>query len=274
MSSSSFWDRPDLSPKLLPTLQDVLRCCDADLMVRTLIGEHAKPAWGTDLPPKRRRAVERRLKATLEQMGALPVKRRAGRARVLVPAETFVLRLSDGLIERRVGAQMLSFDDAPAARRALEASSATAARDGRESPPEPVPLEYTLMPWEETLASRAWLKGPWCVRERYLALAAAVWEMTFYGFEYDRVVAAQMHARAAALAGRPAGCEGAPPARRASGAPVAERGTASSFGLVVPDPVEEAYRDRMIACVASLNRAARADTWKNLLDAARVLDAA
>ena len=169
MSDGSAWEREALSIKQVPSLQALLRCCDERLLVRAIVEEHAVLAGDWDaLPAKRKRAAEKRLAATLATMRGLPLDKKGARGSLLLPHESFVLHARSGLIERHVSAALLSLDDVPLARRAVQRSDA--APPGEAEGPQPRP--YTLDPWERTLASRVWLGGSRCCRERYLVLAA------------------------------------------------------------------------------------------------------
>ena len=272
MSDGSAWEREALDVKQIPSLQMLLRCCDEKLLVRAIVEDHAARAGDWDaLPAKRRRAAEKRLTATIATMRGLPLDKKRARGSLLLPDESFVLHARSGLIERRVSAALVSLDDVPRARQAVVRGDA-AAGEGEG----PAPRPYTLEPWERTLACRVWLGGSWCCRERYLVLASAFWEMTYLGFEYERVSARQAEEKARRLVE-----EGAPDgddARAPSGAgtkPAEPRSAAderlrqaNAYGLVEPDLFARDYRDRLAACVARLNGQSRQALWLRLLDVA------
>ncbi len=268
MTSSHFWDQKSLSRTSVPTLQELLRCCDEDLLVRVIIDEHAVLVDG---PPsaKRRCAMQKRLGKTLVTMRTLSLKKKAGRSRVMLPEETFVLQGHTGLIKRCLSASLVSLDknvlktcvNSMAANANAQAEVTVAGcsppsfafPDGEEWP---VRLEYTLDPWEKTLASRVWLAGTRCSRERYLVLASAVWEMTFFGFEYERVAARQAQKRAQKLLGVN---EANTVSEKADQADVGGCDLAQRYGLACPDPFESEYRICLAERVEELNRQARAD---------------
>ena len=173
-----------------------------------------------------------------------------------------MLHARSGLIERHVSAALLSLDDVPLARRAVQRSDA--APPGEAERPQPRP--YTLDPWERTLASRVWLGGSRCCRERYLVLASAFWEMTYFGFEYERVCARRAEEKARRLVGKDVpGERPSEPPRTVSDE---RRRQAEGFGLVEPDRFELDYRDSMIVRVAQLNDDSRKALWLLLLDVA------
>lgn len=277
MSHGSAWERERLSLKQIPTLQALLRCCDETLLVRVIVEEHAARAGDWDaLSPKRKRVVEKRLAATLSTMRGLPTSKKRKRANVLLPNESFVLHARSGLIERRVGAAMLSLEDAPAARRMLdEANGGAPNSDDVQNCGDDEglhPCRYSLAPWEQTLATRVWLGGRWCCRERYLVLASAFWEMTYFGFEYERACARQAEEKTRRLLTADAadGSEGV------SSPSVCKQGTASdererkaaAFGLVEPDLFERDYRESLASCVDRLNRESRRALLALLVDVA------
>ncbi|MBC5585058.1 hypothetical protein H8S61_12770 [Eggerthella sp. NSJ-70] len=280
MSDGSAWEREALTVKQIPPLQTLLRCCDERLLIRAIVEEHAARAGDWDeLPAKRRRAVEKRLSATIATMRGLPLDKKRARGTLLLPDEAFVLHARSGLIERCVSAALVALDDAPCARRAVERDDAVAR--GRAPDADPVgegegprPRAYTLDPWERTLACRVWLGGPWCCRERYLVLASAFWEMTYLGFEYERVCARQAEEKARRLMeeGAPAGgaaCESSTGAPRS--AADERQWQARAYGLAEPDRFALDYRDRLAACVAQLNDRSRRALWLRLLDVAERL---
>ena len=265
MSDGSAWEREALSIKQVPSLQALLRCCDERLLVRAIVEEHAVLAGDWDaLPAKRKRAAEKRLAATLATMRGLPLDKKGARGSLLLPHESFVLHARSGLIERHVSAALLSLDDVPLARRAVQRSDA--APPGEAEGPQPRP--YTLDPWERTLASRVWLGGSRCCRERYRVLASAFWELTFYGFEYDLVRARTACEKAARLTGGPdpAGEE----AEARSAAP--SGGLASACGLQPPDRFTVEALGRLARRVAVLNHQAHCAFFEQMLDLARRME--
>lgn len=279
--SGSAWEREALSLKQIPTLQALLRCCDEALLVRVIVDVHVSRAGDWDaLPSKRKRAVEKRLAATVATMRGLPVSKKHKQASLLLPNESFVLHARSGLIERRVGAAMASLDDVRSARRALKAWEGDGLGVDAMAAPwdilEPHPRRYTLAPWEQTLGSRVWLGGPWCCRERYLVLAGAFWEMTYFGFEYERACARQAEEKTRRLLEADVSntVEDAlqPEDSKSCTASEERERKAAAFGLVEPDRFERDYRESLAAYVDRLNRDGRRAFWMLLLDVARRLD--
>lgn len=274
MSNGSAWQQEALAFKQIPTLQALLRCCDERLLVRVIVDEHVARAgdWET-LSSKRKRAVEKRLTSTVSTMRSLPVNKKRKRAGLLLPSESFVLHGRSGLLERRMGAALMSLDDAVLARRALEDRTSGVYTSGKASSLEesggPSPRHYTLAPWETTLVRRVWLGGLRCCRERYLVLAAAFWEMTYLGFEYERVCARQAERKARHLLEAPVkssfGEDSDDPPRADC------RHQAAAFGLTEPDHFELDYRDSLAMRVAELNRGCEQELWALLVDVAHRL---
>lgn len=272
MSPGSAWRRESLAIKQVPTLRTLLHCCDEDLLIRVIVEEHAARSFDWEaLTQKRRRAVEKRLASTLATMRSLPVRKKRKPVGLLLPEESFVLHARSGLMERRVSASLAFLDDAAQARRALAADEAASDSEG------PQPHRFTLAPWEETLGNRVWLGGSWCCRERYLVIASAFWEMTYLGFEYERVCARQSEEKAKRMLGEGpsdrSGGEAAPAPPRPATVSDERRRQAVSFGLAEQDPFWQSYRDSSIACVARLNRECRRAWWTLLLDVVDRLEA-
>lgn len=273
MRTADFWELDRVERKRLPLLQELVQCCDEGLLVRVVIDEHAERAEGRT-SAKRRRAMGKRLSKTIAVMRDLHVNKKANRGRVILPEEQFVLHAPTGLVERRLRASLVSLDEVLALAQgscvdAPASSARPATGAGCESDEErPVRMPYTLDRWEDVLASRVWLADLRCCRERYLVLASALWEMTYYGFEYERVVAGQMRARAERMAGAPEGGSAACAALAAQGPSV----RAKAFGLAEPDRFEGDYRERMAERVADLNRAAQADFSARCRDLAQRLE--
>lgn len=258
-AEGSYWKRKGAPIEELPTLQDLLACCNADAFVRVVLDEYASRLCGAcgEVSSKRGRKRERRLVSVFDSMRRLPVKRKSGRSQVLLPFESFVLHEQAGLIERRVGAWLARRADVPLARAALEARSDDPIEQAVGLPER----SLSLAPWEDVLSSRVWLGGSWSLYERYLVLSSVFWEMTYFGFDRDRVAAAQARVKAAP-----------PPGEAASG--VRLPGTVSGvhahrameFGLTVPDRLDEERRACLARRVARLNHAADLDLCRRIVD--------
>lgn len=260
MVSSSFWECDRVKFKQLPTLQEALRACDSDVLVRVLLDDRAA-APDAERGGPGRKAARKRLGAALKTMRSLPVDTKANRNRILFPEESFVLRGASMLVEHRVGVVLLAREDFPAVRRARTAL------DGDAVEAKLPQRDLALRPWDQMLADKVWLAGPWCLRERYAALASAFWEMTYFGFEYDRACARMMEERARrVVGGRDAGRK--PQGLVFKGATVSDVAAARAlaWGLAEPDRIEAAYRDRLAKRVAALNEAARRELCDRVLD--------
>ncbi|OUO87136.1 hypothetical protein B5F40_14145 [Gordonibacter sp. An230] len=285
MCAFDFWERDGVAFERLPTLQELLICCDEKLLVRAVMEDHVR-AEATVATPKRRKAMRKRLARTLSAMRALPVEK-PSRSSVLLPREEFVLHAESGLIERGVSASLAQLGDAETVRRAIFPSVEGFERAPAEAHALPKERRYALAPWEESLAYRVWLGGPWCLRERYQVLAGAFWEMTFFGFEYDQVLARQARKRAELLldggasdggrgrGGDATGPEGAD-GRVPTGANVRDDRAvrARAFGLELPDRFAEEQREALARCVGVLNDAAERRFWERFLSLASETKAA
>ena len=261
MSVANFWDRHELSWRELPTLQELLRTCDKDRLIQTVMSDHVLRAGTEDTASrKRKRSREKRLAGALDAMNSLAIKKKRNHAKVLLPEESFIVHAHSGLIERKLSASLTTVDNAFAAQHAIDTWKSHDAHIGDFVWPQTI--GYALEPWEKTLAARVWLGGSWCCRERYLVLASAFWEMTYYGFEYNRVVAGQMRARAQASLYQNEQAGSKVPATVSE----LSQQRAVAFGLAVPDAFREDYDNCVAARVGELNDAARLDYWCRLID--------
>lgn len=264
MSTSSLWDRSHMRIKQVPTFQEVLCSCDRDRLVQVLLGDWtSRMSQGEGGAPK---SVRKQLNAALGIMRSLSIDAKANRTDILFPRESFVLQGKSLHIVHHIGAELLSKRDFPAVRQARNDDE----RDSRMGRGEEFTHDYVLHPWEKTLADRVWLAGPWCRRERYAVLASVFWEMTYFGFEYDRVHARIMEEKTRNFIdcrqdGEMASCRG----MTVSDVAVAR---SKAMGLVEPDRFELDYRDRLVQYVARLNRAACLAFYDRVLDFEKRLD--
>lgn len=258
-AEGSYWEQRRAPIEKLPTLQDLLACCNVDAFVRVVLDEHAArlcTPCGDD-SSKRRRKKERRLACTLDSMKRMSIKRKCGRDRVLLPREFFISHEQMGLIERRVGVWLVHRADVPLARAVLEAHPDDPVEQGVSLPEH----SLSLAPWEDALSSRVWLGGSWNLYERYLVLSSAFWEMTHFGFDRDCVAAAQARAKTKT-----------PPEDSVVDGCLSVTVSdlrlrrATDFGLIVPDRFDEARRACFATRVARLNRAADLDLCCRIVD--------
>ena len=209
--------------------------------------------------------MARRVEAVLDDLCGMPVKRKRGRGRLLVPIATYAVE-GDGAIVRRMGMRLLLRDEAEAPAPAGEDVDGPAVARG----------SCALEPWERLLACRVWLGGPWSAGERYCSLASTFWEMTYFGFTAEDAAAGQRAWRDgsgnAGVPGEGAGyawCGQAPRGRSSPGAADLRARQAERWGLFVADPLEEDLRSAQLACVAELNRRSEEETMRRFTDAVR-----
>lgn len=299
----------DMTFEDLPTLQDALRSCDRSLLVRVVMADQVQGSFPRETAGKEQRAsMERRIEETLEAMCSLDVRRKGKRQLVLYPEESFSLDGRTGMIKRRLAASLFDLRHVPAVKRARKALGKRARsykqvkrilKDKRRlaviEAEELEPQAYTLVPWEKVLAYRVWLPDTLCLREHYMVLASAFWEMAFYGFEQDRMRenSACGAAWGQVAAGRAEGGEGSPaePGERAfaqcgdaagesgaaaapaAGAPAGnpEKAPAGLLSMMATDRFDRLYREKLAYIIAVLNHNARIGNCNALLDLACAL---
>lgn len=285
MSAARLWDRARLRPGDLPTLQETLDACDRQLLERVILEEFA--CRGTCVDAKRLKRMRRRLDASLDAMSALRVERGPNKGWVLAPRESYVLDARQASIAWRLCAALVPRYDVAAAKRLLDASggqavsykqvkaadrrlrSLTAGGQGSLEEDAFGERSYALSPWERTLGCKVWLGGDWRTRERYLVLASAFWEMTFFGFEYDKIQARMAREKAARLMGSSFDVGGKPlrfASAHRSGA------LAVDYGLSVPDRFSDDALKSLSQRVAVMNHNARHAFYERMLDLARRLE--
>lgn len=269
------WDRPSLSFDEVPSLQDALRECDRDLLVRVvladrLLGGRPFEAYGK----KRVRVMRRRLGKTIDELCEMELSPFAGEHEVLLPQELFSLCSPPGFLRRDIRAALVSLDDARAVEcaraafgqragtyRAMRQAQKRARRRIRKACgcEVPAPKGYRRALWEDTLACKVWLGGGLCRRERYMMLAEAVWEMTFYGFSRTEVESNAARACDVSAKSPPAAC----------GEAFAFSGPADvDLGLEESDRFARDYARSMADRVAVLNHNALIDLYDLQLDLA------
>ena len=232
LCSDLIWDAQSVSRKQVPTLQDAFLCCDRETLLSMVEQDYARrlPGWG-QATPQQRRVTRKRMGRALEAMLDCAVKRKSGKALCIFPEERFAVR--QGVAE---GACL-----------------------------------FGCAPWSQVLSYRVWLEGPWDCCERYMVLASAFWHLTHQA-PVSRQGESSFGAFNASSESAPsktgaqslprcdcsfASCEGALPPADSVGRLAAVR--AASMGLYVPDALEEACQERLIARVDKLNQACEGD---------------
>lgn len=257
LCSDLLWDAQSVSRKQVPTLQDAFLCCDRETLLSMVEQGYAcrVPGWG-QATPQQRRVARKRMGRALEAMLDCAVKRKSGKALCIFPEERFVVHVRRGqaCIERLVQARVADL-------------SGSAVRQGVA---EGVCL-FGCAPWSQVLSYRVWLEGPWDCCERYMVLASAFWHLT-HQTPVSRQGESSFGAFSASSESAPsktgaqslprcdcsfASCEGALPPADSVGRLAAVR--AASMGLYVPDALEEACQERLIARVDRLNQACEGD---------------
>ncbi|MEG2024444.1 MAG: hypothetical protein RRZ85_02730 [Gordonibacter sp.] len=284
MGSTILWNTRRLRWRDLPTLQDLFDSCDRALLEQVIIEEFA--CRDVRVSKGRYAAMQHRLDASLDAMESLPLDKKANRGWLLAPQASYLLNACAGSVSWRLhmalvprcdtagleglirdkGGFATSYSHIGKTRKHRCRPAASPGNCSRDQVPGALgERSYTLAPWEEILACKAWLGGDWCCRERYIALASAFWEMTFFGFEYDRVQARMAQEKAARMM-----------------MPVDQRRTGRSsedcdempsyaYGLNPPDRLVRKSRRRMAERIAVLNHNEDLAFYERLLDLSKRL---
>lgn len=267
LCSDLLWDAQSVSRKQVPTLQDAFLCCDRETLLSMVEQGYARhlPGWGQSTP-QQRRVARKRMGRALDAMLDCAVKRKSGKALCIFPEERFVVQAQRGRasIERLVQA------------RVADLSAGAVRQDNSEGS-----CPFGCVPWSQALSYRVWLEGPWDCCERYMVLASAFWHLTHQapasqqgepGFGAFNISSESVSSKANAQSPPRCDCafasceEALPPADSVSGLAAVR---AASMGLYVPDALEEACQERLIARVDRLNQACEGDFLnrvENLMD--------
>lgn len=257
LCSDLLWDAQSVSRKQVPTLQDAFLCCDRETLLSVVEQGYAcrLPGWG-QATPQQRRVARKRMGRALNAMLDCAVKRKSGKALCIFPEERFIVhaRRGQACIERLVRA------------RVVDLSAGAVRQDAAEGA-----CLFGCAPWSQVLSYRVWLEGPWDCCERYMVLASAFWHLT-HQTSVSRQGESSFGAFSASSESAPsktgaqslprcdcsfASCEGAFSSADSVGRLAAVR--AASMGLYVPDALEEACQERLIARVDRLNQACEGD---------------
>lgn len=285
MGSAKLWGASCLRWRDLPTLQELFSSCDRALLEQVIIEDFA--CRGARVGKKRYAAMQSRLAASLDVMESLALARKANKGWLLAPRGSYLLNAQQESISWQLHMVLIPQCDSRTLtwfiqnEGSVAASCGKAGKTKKQRCPESVSSRghthdwvpevlamrsYTLAPWEETLACKVWLGGDWCFRERYVALASAFWEMTFFGFEYDRAQARMAREKAARM-------------KESSGVSTRNRLSENClkvppdvYALRPPNPFIQKSRQRMAQRVAALNSNENLAFYGRLLDLSKRLE--
>ena len=181
----------------LPPLQDAFRACDHSMLASVVMSDHVRRNFPAETDAGYR-AMRRSVGTLFETMCRMDVSPSSGEDLFLLPEISYSVDARMQAIRRWVSASLFDLGDAA---EAIEARSALGkcvrpcdqaeGVCGEGKPPTPLqdeafdPFSYSAVSWERVLSWRVLLPFSLCARERYMVLASAFWEMTFYGLEYD-----------------------------------------------------------------------------------------
>lgn len=282
MSDKVFWDRAAFTVSEMPSLRDLLLVCDSRLFARVVIEEFACRS----ARPSRQayQSMEKRLQATRRTMLSLPVLPKQDKW-VLFPRETFTFDREARAIVSRLHLDLVPMysrtflkelrhvfgEKTGSYKHVKKADLRVAALQHEQSsetknPQQAHSRSYSVDLWEDVLACCIWLGGSWSVQERYIMLASAFWEMTFYGFEYDVVQARLLRKEKQGNLGSgdfrdlPSTVEQSQEKKKAK--------RACLWGLLESGSLEGSYEKSIHKTVSILNHNARCDQLDARLDLA------
>lgn len=180
--SELLWDENNVRLGDIPSLGRLLKLADKDLLLREVVDVATDGArlcgnvGEVDLEGFRAvyaRALKRMRR--VEPVSAPDTQREV----VLFPQYVYQVFSDQGIIAPRLRAAAIRIDNFAATCKEL--------RDGLTVGPQPfvgvAGEAFHWAPWKEVLGYRVWLAGDFSRRERYRALADAVWFMTLFGMD-------------------------------------------------------------------------------------------
>jgi hypothetical protein len=142
------------------TLQDALRVCDPSMLSYIVMRDHASYSFPTQTLSGRYE-LRLRVGGLLESMCKRHVVAPVSQNVVLLPEISYSVDAKELSLKRWVNVSVLGLEN----------------DKGSHS--------LATIPWEEVLGYKVVLPFSLCMRERYMVLASAFWEMVFYELEYE-----------------------------------------------------------------------------------------
>lgn len=243
--------------RTLPCVQEVLCCCDDELLYRAIVNT-APPCVTQRLQslPKAQKHIKSQIERALQVMKSLPLQHKKADHRLFLPIELFTLDHHISCIDRQIGMRLFYRDDLALVCQALDKATSQSQLHSVFKK-----RHCALDPWEVSLATKLSFAGLGLAAERYRALAALFWEITSFGFEYDQVVAGQMHEKAHRWAQRQSSLplsSSYPPSVVNLSISDVYRSQRNRWGLTIPDQFKAQWADGLTLCVDRLN--SRAET--------------
>ena len=179
-------------------LQDALLSCEHDVLVHVIMQDHVRYGFPAETDAGYA-AMRKQVEAFLDAMCRMRIPdtlRNSGY--FLLPETSYAVDVRLRVMRRWVSASLVDagrVDEAVAVRLALGDRICTydqleqihLGKDAEGFLQSEIfdPVSYSSVPWEQVLAWKVWLPASLCLRERYMVLASAVWEMAFYNLAYD-----------------------------------------------------------------------------------------
>lgn len=183
------WESHHFSGEELPCLQDVLRSCDREALLRTIADNQISlliPAGEVQA----RGMMEASVRLSLDALCSLELDAPSPNL-VFIPKASYVLNArkltllrfvdavlvpADGLLSvaryrAAMGGQVSRYSQAE---QAIREASRALQEEGRDCNPDGIPFAFHAA--EDVLSYRVWIPSGWCAYEKYAFLAAILWE--------------------------------------------------------------------------------------------------
>lgn len=262
--SRSIWATSAIEFKDLPTLRDLFRVADKDLLANAIFEVHVLPEFGEKVSKRERKTALRRLKKTLHSMGKTKVK--ASKKWCLFPEYIFRSdweqeRIRFECIKSELHVSLIRRKDFGKAEAELACQSDAIGNEEECARVKRYSFLFTKR--KKVLGYRVWLRGLESRKERYLFLARAFWDMTFFGL--DQKKSDKRIRKEARIIDKASKCTKAYPLEVVSmhiGCP-----DAGSLGLEKStDDYEEEYEQSMRNLIQTLNQTSRDGLLRSIVD--------
>lgn len=190
------WESHRFTGEELPRLQDVLRSCDRDALIRTMYDTHISSFISPE-DVQARSMMEASVSLSLAALCEMELEDGPCQL-VFVPKASYILNTRRLTFLRFVDAALIPVEGLPSiaqyrlavggrvstfsqAERLLGEASRSLRQAGSDCSPEGIP--FALHSADDLLSYRVWIPSGWCTYERYVFLAAIVWEHLFSGVD-------------------------------------------------------------------------------------------
>ena len=185
----TFWDCEQLSFRELPTVQDLFKAVDKDLLTKVIFDNHITKTDNYNLNNKKAAKKAKKLvRSTLDKMCQSKISKKT---KYCIFAKKFLEREMDSyhVCRMSIFPECYHKKEFKKLVKPLDDDINNIYKDKPES------VSLIFDDWSHVLSMKIWLKNCKSKQEKYLVLSEIFWEMTFFGFnqkEHDKNFKNQM----------------------------------------------------------------------------------